>query len=174
LPFLISREIKTVTQIEMFGGIDKTATLSPDRKYRYALWRTWDKSKPYVMFIGLNPSTANETEDDPTIRRCINFARDWGFGGLCMANLFAFRATKPEDMKKSPDPVGPENNKFLVSLSGCAGKVIAAWGNHGDFVGRERQVKSLIAKQIHCLGKNSNGSPKHPLYLKKDTELILY
>ena len=91
-----------------------------------------------------------------------------------MINLFAFRATNPKDMKKSIDPVGPENNKFLVNLSECAGKVVAAWGNHGDFAGRERQVKSLITKQVYCLGKNSNGSPKHPLYLKKDTELVPY
>ncbi|GHX72979.1 hypothetical protein VCSRO16_3593 [Vibrio cholerae] len=70
-----------------------TAELSKCRKYRYALWRTWDSDKPFAMFIGLNPSTADEKNDDPTLRRCINFAKSWGYGGVCMANLFAFRAT---------------------------------------------------------------------------------
>ncbi len=71
------------------------AELSKCRAYRYALWRTWDESKPFAMFVGLNPSTADELEDDPTIRRCINFSKLWGYGGLCMVNLFAYRATDP-------------------------------------------------------------------------------
>ena len=86
------------------------AKLSECRKYRYALWRTWDETKPHVMIIGLNPSTADETKDDPTITRCINFAKSWGYGGVCMANLFAYRATEPTVMKGSTDPVGTEND----------------------------------------------------------------
>ena len=82
----------------------KDAQLSTCRKYRYALWRTWDEAKPQVMIIGLNPSTADETKDDPTITRCINFAKAWGYGGVCMANLFAYRATAPSDVKASIDP----------------------------------------------------------------------
>ncbi len=89
------------------------ANLSECRKYRYALWRTWDKSKPYAMFIGLNPSTADETENDPTINRCINYSKDWGFGGLCMVNLFAFRATDPSDMMASKDPIGSDNDDWI-------------------------------------------------------------
>ena len=86
----------------------KNAKFSACRKYRYALWRTWDESKPYVMIIGLNPSTADENKNDPTITRCINFAKSWGYGGVCVTNLFAFRATVPSDMKTSNDPIGTE------------------------------------------------------------------
>ena len=114
--------------------MNKDAKLSDCRKYRYALWRTWDAEKPFVMFIGLNPSTADETEDDPTIRRCINYAKDWGYGGLCMVNLFAFRATEPNDMKNAIDPIGPENDEWLKNLSKDAGVIIGAWGNHGEFL----------------------------------------
>ncbi len=142
----------------------KDANLSKCRKYRYALWRTWDDSKPYAMFIGLNPSTANETEDDPTIRRCISFSKNWGFGGLVMANLFAFRATKPSVMKASNDPIGEENNKWLRELANEASIVIAAWGNDGSYFKRSKQVKELLPN-LHCFKINKSGEPAHPLYL---------
>ena len=93
-------------------ALKNTAKLSECRKYRFALWRTWDDSKPYVMFVGLNPSTADETTDDPTLTRCINYAKSWGFGGVCMANIFAYRATEPSDMKAATDPIGSENNDW--------------------------------------------------------------
>ncbi|MFC1234424.1 DUF1643 domain-containing protein [Vibrio sp. F74] len=143
----------------------KSAVLSECRKYRYELWRIWDDSKPYAMFIGLNPSTADEVEDDPTIRRCINFAKDWGYGGLCMANLFAFRATQPEDMKKAKDPVGARNNDSLLSLSRSAGVVVAAWGNDGAFLGRSSEVKAVL-QDLTALKVNKSGEPAHPLYIK--------
>ena len=98
-------------------ALKNTAKLSECRKYRFALWRTWDDSKPYVMFVGLNPSTADETTDDPTLTRCINYAKSWGFGGVCMANIFAYRATEPNDMKAATDPIGSENNDWLKKLS---------------------------------------------------------
>lgn len=102
------------------------AVLSTCRKYRFALWRIWDESKPYAMIIGLNPSTADEKEDDPTIARCIGFARSWGYGGLCMANLFAFRATEPADIFAASDPIGPGNDEWLIKLADGAGVVVAA------------------------------------------------
>jgi len=147
------------------------AELSQCRKYRYALWRTWDDSKPYVMFIGLNPSTADETEDDPTIRRCINFSKDWGFGGLCMVNLFAFRATSPNDMMSSNDPVGSENDKWIEKLSINAGVIIAAWGNHGAFLGRSKTVVGMLPS-IKCLKINKSGEPAHPLYQPRSAQPI--
>ena len=104
----------------------KDAVFSDCRNYRYALWRIWDDAKPYAMFIGLNPSTADETEDDPTIRRCMNFAKDWGYGGLCMTNLFAYRATIPANMMSAADPVGAENNAWLANLAENAGVIVAA------------------------------------------------
>ena len=141
-----------------------TAELSECRKYRYALWRTWDDTKPTVMFIGLNPSTADETNDDPTLTRCINFAKSWGYGGVCMANLFAYRATEPKDMKSAKDPVGLNNDSWLLKLSGNSEIVIGAWGNDGSFLKRSNQVLNLIPN-LHYLKLNKSGEPAHPLYL---------
>jgi len=146
-----------------------TAELSDCRKYRYALWRTWDDSHPYVMFVGLNPSTADEVSDDPTLTRCVNFAKSWGYGGVCMANLFAFRATEPSDMKAATDPIGQENNKWLTQLANNAGLVVAAWGNEGAFLNRSTQVIELLPN-LHCLKINKSGEPAHPLYQKASSQ----
>lgn len=143
----------------------KDAKLSDCRKYRFALWRIWDESKPQVMFIGLNPSTADETEDDPTLLRCMNYAKLWGFGGVCMANLFSYRATDPAVMLAANDPVGSENDQWLIQLSSTAGLVIAAWGNTGGHMGRSKKVKQLLPN-LHCLKINKSGEPAHPLYQK--------
>ncbi|MCP3697064.1 MAG: DUF1643 domain-containing protein [Aliivibrio sp.] len=143
----------------------KTAKLSDCRTYRYELWREWDESKPYAMFVGLNPSTADETEDDPTIRRCINFAKSWGYGGLCMTNLFAYRATQPEHMKKASDPIGDKNDETLILLAKNAGVIVGAWGNDGVFLNRSEEVRSLIP-ELSVLKVNKSGEPAHPLYLK--------
>ena len=145
------------------------AILSEDRIYRYALWRIWDNTQPNVMFIGLNPSTADETEDDPTIRRCIGFAKSWGYGGLIMANIFAYRATEPEIIKSAKDPIGPENDKWLLKLIQEAPLVIGAWGNHGKFKGRGRAVMDSIPN-LYCLKMNGTGHPAHPLYLPSGLE----
>jgi hypothetical protein len=118
------------------------------------------------MFVGLNPSTADETTDDPTVRRCIAFARDWGYGALCMTNLFAFRATRPEDLKSAAGPVGLENDHFLLRHAARAGIVVAAWGNHGAHLGRGAQVRALLP-HLHCLRRTGTGHPAHPLYLPK-------
>jgi len=139
------------------------ANFSECRKYRYALWRTWDDSKPYAMFIGLNPSTADETEDDPTIRRCIGYSKSWGFGGLCMVNLFAFRATEPRDLMSSKEPVGCENDLWIKRLANDAGVIVAAWGNDGSFMGRSEMVTASLT-DLKCLKMNKTGEPAHPLY----------
>lgn len=115
------------------------------------------------MFVGLNPSTADETFDDPTLTRCINFAKSWGYGGVCMANLFAFRATEPADMKASDDPIGSENNEWLQKLAKDAALVIAAWGNDGSYLERSEQVKAFLP-DLYCLKVNKSGEPAHPLY----------
>lgn len=156
---------------------------SEDRVYRYQLWREfageflWEggnKMKDgFVLFIGLNPSTADETKDDPTIRRCIAFAKVWGYGALCMANLFAFRATKPKDMMAADDPIGSQNDQILINTAKEAGLVICAWGNGGNFIGRGILVCDMLRDegiQTHHLGLNSDWTPKHPLYLRKDTQ----
>jgi len=139
------------------------AELSKCRTYRYALWRTWDESKPFAMFVGLNPSTADEHEDDPTIRRCINFSKLWGYGGLCMVNLFAYRATDPTTLFLVQDPIGPENDIWLRKLSESAGIIIGAWGNTGAHLNRSSDVRKMF-KELHCLKLNKTGEPAHPLY----------
>ena len=147
--------------------LKNTAKLSRCRQYRYALWRTWDDSKPYVMFIGLNPSTADETVDDPTLIRCMNFTKSWGYGGVCMANLFAYRATDPADMKAAENPIGSQNNKWLKALAEDAGLIVAAWGNDGSYLGRSEQVKKRLP-DMQCLKMNKSGEPAHPLYQRAD------
>ena len=150
-----------------------SALFSECRTYRYALWRVWDESLDSIVFIGLNPSTADESHNDPTISRCINFARKWGYGGLCMANLFAYRATQPRIMMLADDPIGPENDQILFDLVSKAHVVIAAWGNHGSFMGRSVQISKSIYN-LKCLGINKSGEPSHPLYLNESTNLISY
>lgn len=132
-----------------------------------------------MAFLCLNPSTADEVQNDPTIRRCIRFAQDWGYDGLCMTNIFAFRATDPKDMKAALDPVGPDNDMWLKKIVDEALLVVAAWGTHGNFKGRDADVTKILysammrnGKDIRCLGLTKRGSPKHPLYLRKDSELI--
>lgn len=125
------------------------------------------------MFIGLNPSTADEVKDDPTIRRCVAFAKDWGYNALCMTNLFAFRATDPAVMLAAPDPVGPDNDRHLVNLSRGAGVIVAAWGTNGAFLGRDREVQALLPG-LHCLRKTKHGHPSHPLYLPGTLTPVLF
>ncbi len=145
-----------------------TAALSDCRRYRYALWRTWDESLPRVMFIGLNPSTADETMDDPTLRRTMDFARRWGYGGVGNGNLFAYRATDPKAMMGAADPVGPDNDAWLQRLAAEAGLVVAAWGNDGGFQERSAAVRAMLP-ELHCLKVNASGEPAHPLYQRADT-----
>ncbi|BDY04689.1 DUF1643 domain-containing protein [Ferrimonas sp. YFM] len=148
-----------------YGEKASDAVISACQAYRYALTRVWDADKPYVMFVGLNPSTADAVDDDPTIRRCIGFAQSWGYGGLVMANLFAYRATEPHVMMSAGDPVGPDNDDWLTRLGEKAGVVVAAWGNDGAFLNRSSQVHELLPN-LHYLKMNKSGEPAHPLYLK--------
>jgi len=158
-------------QIGLEASLKADAILSDCRKYRFVLWRLWDESKGYAMFIGLNPSTADESEDDPTIRRCISFARSWGYGGLCMANLFAYRATSPATMIAAENPVGESNDEWLINLASDAGVVVAAWGNDGGHLGRSQSVRRLLPI-LHHLKINKSGEPAHPLYLKSDLQPV--
>ncbi len=153
--------------------INSGAFFSDDRKYRYVLWRIWDEDRPFVNFIGLNPSTADETIDDPTMRRCAGFAKSWGYGGFYMTNLFAYRATKPVDLKKALDPIGMDNNKWLLDIEKKVDKVVFVWGVHGVFMKRDEFVKSLISKGYY-IELSKHGQPKHPLYLKSDLTVKKY
>ena len=150
--------------------MEKNAILSKDRKYRYILWRIWDQTKPIVLFIGLNPSTADEGNDDRTISKCIGFAKRWECGGLYMANLFAFRATEPEDLLKAPDPIGPENDEWIGKLLDKSNFVVGVWGNHGRLLNRGEMFLEKIP-DLYYLKMNKSGQPAHPLYLSYDTTL---
>jgi len=147
-----------------------SADFSPCRSYRYSLSRIWNRKLPVILFVGLNPSTADETANDPTVRRCIGFARAWGFGGLVLVNLFAYRATNPADLLNAKDPVGPRNDDFILKNALSAGRTVVAWGAKGNLLGRDHYVLSLLSSTA-CLGTTKDGAPRHPLYIRADTRL---
>lgn len=151
-----------------FEGGD--ATFSTCRRYRYTLTRVWDEARPRIAWIGLNPSTADESRLDPTLRRVIRFSDDWGFGSFTMLNLFALRSTDPIVMKASVEPVGPENNHQICQHARAAAKVVAAWGTHGGWARRDEEVTELLksigcSSKVICLGRTKGGFPLHPLYV---------
>jgi len=149
----------------------RSALLSPCGHYRYELRRTWDPRLPVLRWMMLNPSTADGRLDDATVRRCIAFARAWGFGGIVIHNLFALRATKPVELRRHPDPVGTWSDAFLLAVPPTL-LTIAAWGTNGGLLGRDRRVLSLLARRgvrLHHLGPLTNaGHPRHPLYVRAD------
>ena len=161
-----------VTQSE----IALPAFFSPCGKYRYTLWRHFSDlfsgGKGYAMFIGLNPSTADELNNDPTVTRCINYSKAWGFDGYCMTNLFAWRSTDPAGMLSQKDPVGSRNDEFLVEVASRAAIVVAAWGVDGTHLDRDKQVLNLLGN-VYCLGLTKDGIPRHPLYMPKNIEPVL-
>jgi hypothetical protein len=159
----------TVAQLSL-GLDDRSAVLSPCRRYRYALYRRWAVG-PQALWVMLNPSTADESLDDPTIRRCIGFSKAWGYGGLAVGNLFALRATDPQSLYRDPDPVGPQNDVRLYNLIRESDLVIAAWGNHGAYQGRGIIVRTFC-QGWQVLGLTKEGQPRHPLYLAAATRPI--
>lgn len=147
-----------------------TAILSPCGRYRYRLTRRWGDG-PTCGFVMLNPSTADADQDDPTIRRCIGFAKREGCGGLIVVNLFAWRSTSPLGLLDADDPVGPDaDDHLLLAIDQVDGPLIAAWGvwNRGT---RPGDVRAMIGKHCVCLGKTKDGHPRHPLYVKGETSL---
>ena len=149
------------------------AVFSPDRVYRYSLVRSvsmWGKGR--CCFVMLNPSTADEVQNDPTVTRCINFAAGWGYASLLVVNIFALRATDPAQLRKVADPVGPENDGHLERAFQESDLVIAAWGNHGQLGSRSSDVLELMARTdtpVRCLGLTRLGEPRHPLYVRQET-----
>lgn len=144
-----------------------SAVMSPCKRYRYELRRVWDEQKPLVLFICLNPSTADEQTEDNTSRVCINYAKRWDYGGLLMGNLFAYRSTDPKVLRFVADPVGKENDVWLQKLQSEAALVICAWGALGKLMGRDKEVISFL-KDPYCLTQRKNGCPGHPLYKQAD------
>ena len=153
------------------------AVFSNDRSRRYALWRVWDRSKGYVLFIGLNPSIANETISDPTVTRCRKFAERWGYGGVLMGNLYSKVSTDPSgvDFNERDDL----NTQYLSSMHNLSGLTVVCWGSNADLNVATETVYYLkkchmTFKSFYCFAINKNGSPKHPLYLRSDAVVIPY
>lgn len=144
--------------------------------YRYLLWRVWRLQAPTVSFIMLNPNNADAERDDPTIRRCAGFARAWGFGGMEVTNLFAFRTPDPGTLSSIDDPEGPENAFFIRSSGERSGLVVVGWGNAGGLLDAGSRAWSLLAgfRRVYCLGRTRLGQPRHPLYLPARTPLEIF
>jgi hypothetical protein len=151
--------------------MNKSAILSRCGLYRYELKRNWGKG-PSIDWIMLNPSTADHEKDDATIRRCMGFARDWNYSGICVYNLYAYRASVPENLQEAEDPVGKHNDEVLKMLP--KGPIVCAWGGWA-FRWTAPRVESVLAllkgRELLCLGQTNTGNPRHPLYLAANTEL---
>lgn len=158
-------------------GIRRGAVFSPCRRYRYTLERKWDDVLPMILFVLLNPSTADAKKDDNTNKRGMSFARAWGYGECVFVNLFAFRTSKPAEMKKAEDPIGPMNDAILFEWRRRSDTIVLAWGIHGPHLGRDREVLKLFKNHkrgLFTLGLTKDGHPKHPLYLPKTTKLQVW
>lgn len=170
-----------LTQTSFVGGMTRTAVFSPCGLFRYELGRVWDKRKSLLVYVLLNPSKADEQEDDPTTRRCIGFAKHGGYGGIHMVNLFGYIATYPDHLRgrtrSGMDCVGPENDAAIVRATGM-GRLVAAWGLCPSWA--EARVayvmRSLItpAVTLHALGVTRDGHPRHPLYCPGDSKFEVW
>jgi hypothetical protein len=155
----------------------RNAVFDVSGRYRYRLTREWDATLPRITFVMLNPSTADHRRDDPTIRRCIGFALAWGYGGVEVLNLFAWRATKPPDLRRAPAPVGPANDRHLRAAARRSARVIVAWGIHGTWQNRDQAALALLRRHgcaPLCLGLTRDGQPRHVLYLPHETSPTAY
>lgn len=159
--------------------MQKSATISPCKQFRYSLGRRWAEG-PALLYVMLNPSTADADLDDPTIRRCIGFAQAHRFPALEVVNLFAFRATKPAAMRAAGYPIGPDNDLHIMAAARRAAKVCVAWGSNGcqpEVAARVQAVMPLLrraGREPHCLAITKTGHPSHPLMLRSDCQLHAY
>ena len=157
-----------ITRTHTKGDAPSTAVYSECERYRYSLTRVWDDGGKRVHFVMLNPSTATEVQNDPTVERCERRARALGFGSFTVTNIFAWRDTDPRAMKAASDPIGPANDAAILKASQTADQIIAAWGTHGAHRDRGAAVKMLlnsVGKPLFHLGLSKAGHPKHPLYI---------
>lgn len=159
------------------GNEQSGAIFSPCMQYRYSLWRTLTESTNIGSFavLALNPSTADHEQSDPTVTRCINRARDLGYGKFYMLNIFAFRATDPKDMKAAIEPVGIENDETIRQVVSECSMVVCAWGAHGKYRDRASKVLELLKDvDLYCLKLTKSGQPQHPLYLSNKLKPTLW
>lgn len=154
--------------------VSRDATLSPCGLYRYTLARRW-ASGPHVLWVMLNPSTADALDDGPTIRKCVGFARRWSYGGIVVVNLFAYRSTDPAGLHIADDPVGPENDRHIVEQAKHAQAIVAGWGAKDStaVTARASRVMELLSgRQVHALRLTKKGRPEHPLYVPYDVQAV--
>lgn len=176
-----TRRLSGIVDVRGFGLVQSSCVLSTCEKYRYELTRQWDENLPKLVFILLNPSTATHETQDPTVRRAMGFARSFGYGGLCFVNLFAYRATNPEELKTVADPFGPENDAFILEHARTSAlvnaQIIAAWGAHGGLHERDERVLQMLGREnlsLHALHLTKDGNPGHPLYLSGECKPFLW
>jgi hypothetical protein len=158
------------------GDAASYADYSANEAYRYVLVRIWAPG-PRVLFVMLNPSTATEAQNDPTVERCERRARALGFGSFAVTNIFAYRATDPKVMRAVADPVGPDNDAVICQSAAQADRVICAWGTHGLHLKRGAKVEALLRQRgldLYHLGLSKGGLPKHPLYIGYETQPVLW
>lgn len=166
-----------ITRSFQKGDAPSTAVYSPCERYRYLLTRTWDAAGERALFIMLNPSTATEVQNDPTVERCERRARALGFGAFRVCNIFAWRDTDPRAMRAAADPVGPQNDAAILESTGWADRIVCAWGSHGAHLDRGRRVEAMLRAtglQLYHLGLTKDGQPKHPLYIGYDRQPELW
>lgn len=176
-PLSAGHNLSMIERTHQKGDASSTALYSPCERYRYLLTRTWDADAKRVVFIMLNPSTATEVQNDPTVERCERRARALGFGAFRVTNIFSWRDTDPRAMRAAPDPVGPDNDAAILDSCEWADTIIAAWGTHGAHLNRGAEVARLLAgtgRQAHHLGLTRDGHPKHPLYIAYVQQPILW
>jgi len=167
-----------ITRHHQKGDAASVAVYSPCESYRYVLTRTWDASAPRALYVMLNPSTATEVQNDPTVERCERRSRALGFGGFRVTNIFAYRATDPKVMRAQTDPTGPANDDAIGQsatdwIRDGADRVICAWGTHGAHLDRGPAVEALLrrtGRPLWNLGLTKAGHPKHPLYIAYDEQ----
>jgi hypothetical protein len=153
------------------------AVYSPCEDYRYSLTRTWSPSGRKLLFVMLNPSTADELRNDPTVERCERRARQMGFGAMRVVNIFAFRATRPQDLRKAARPEGPLNDAYLLESAQWADQILCAWGAHGEHLGQGPKIAKKLHKAGHDLchiGLTKDGHPRHPLYVSYEVTPMLW
>jgi hypothetical protein len=179
----ITPYVADVAESAFIGNAKFGACFSSCGLHRYTLWRRFAEFcelSDMVAFIGLNPSTADERVNDPTVNRCINFAKRWGFRGMIMLNIFAYRSTDPRRLRTVLNPYGPENDCALKHVVSRAGKTVCAWGTHGELLQRGAEVERMLfdlpgfdlgRRKLFHLGLTKHGFPRHPLYVHGETEL---
>lgn len=168
----MSRGAEITIRTHVKGDAPSVAVYSSCERYRYQLTREWAADRGRVLFVMLNPSTATEVQNDPTVERCERRARVLGYGAFRVCNIFAWRATDPREMRAAADPVGPLNDHAIVESADWADRIICAWGTHGAHLARGRAVEAMLRAQgadLWHLGLSKDGHPRHPLYLSYAT-----